>query len=98
MKRFNAYSYWYLSKALDTHNIARGRANTTDEVLNGLKQKTLVIGITSDLLFPLDEIKHLAEEIPGTSFHAIQSSYGHDGFLTEHAVISKHLADWLRSN
>jgi len=98
VKRFNAYSYWYLSKALDTHNIARGRAKTTDEVLNGLKQKTLVIGITSDLLFPLDEIKHLAEEIPGTSFHTIHSSYGHDGFLTEHAVISKYLAEWLDSN
>jgi homoserine O-acetyltransferase len=95
VNRFNAYSYYYLSKALDTHNMARGRAKTTDEVLSQLKQKTLVIGITSDLLFPLEEIKHLAEQIPDAEFHTINSYYGHDGFLTEVEVISDILSSWL---
>ena len=96
VNRFNAYSYYSLSKALDTHNMARGRAKTTDEVLNQLKQKTLVIGITSDLLFPLEEIKHLAEEIPDAEFQTINSYYGHDGFLTEVEVISGILRKWLK--
>ncbi|MGZ5191948.1 MAG: homoserine O-acetyltransferase family protein [Flavisolibacter sp.] len=95
VNRFNAYSYYSLSKALDTHNMARDRAKTTDEVLKQLKQKTLVIGITSDLLFPLEEIKHLAEEIPGAKFQTIDSYYGHDGFLTEVEVITDHLRKWL---
>lgn len=95
VNRFNAYSYYYLSKALDSHNLARGRSKTIDEALRQLKQKTLIIGITSDLLFPLEEIKHLAEEIPDAEFQTINSDYGHDGFLTEVEVISDILREWL---
>lgn len=95
VKRFNAFSYWHLTKALDSHNLARGRRSTLEKVLQSIRQKTLLIGVNSDLLCPLAELRFLAQHIPGSRFHAIDSVFGHDGFLTEHAQISSLLKDWL---
>ena len=38
VKRFNAYSYWYLSKAMDSHNLARSRKKTLEEVLKTISK------------------------------------------------------------
>ena len=95
VKRFNAYSYWFLTKAMDSHNIARGRSNSVERVLASMLQRTLVIAISNDLLCPLPELELLANHIPNATFHTIESLYGHDGFLTESALISRHLSTWL---
>ncbi|GAA0753261.1 homoserine O-acetyltransferase MetX [Psychroflexus lacisalsi] len=81
-KRFDAKSYWYLSKAMDSHNVGRNRGNCK-KALAKVKAKTLVIGIQSDLLFPVEEQKFLAERIGYSALEIIDSSYGHDGFLIE---------------
>ena len=94
-KRFSAHSYWILTKAMDTHNLARGRGEMTT-VLNGIKARTLIMGIKSDILCPLQEQKFLSEHIPETSFVAIDSIYGHDGFLVETEAITQHLSTWLK--
>jgi homoserine O-acetyltransferase/O-succinyltransferase len=81
-KRFNAFSYYFLSKSMDSHNVGRGRGG----ILNALQKitaATMCIGIETDILFPLEEQRYLADHIPGASFTAIQSPYGHDGFLLE---------------
>lgn len=93
--RFNAYTYWWLSKALDSHNLARKRKDKAEDVLATFKQKTLVIGIKNDLLCPLPELDLIASHIPDSVYHQIESMYGHDGFLTEHTIMSKLLKDWL---
>jgi homoserine O-acetyltransferase len=81
-RRFNAFSYWTLSKMMDSHNISRGRGGI-EETLKQIKSKTLVVGIESDILFPINEQILLAENIPHADIEIIQSLYGHDGFLTE---------------
>lgn len=96
VKRFNAFSYWHLTKALDSHNLARGRRKSLEEVLQSIRQKTLIIGVRSDLLCPLAELEFLARHIPHNRFHVIDSVFGHDGFLTESAQIGRLLADWLQ--
>lgn len=93
-KRFNAYSYWYLSKALDTHNVARGRGKLKD-VLNSIAPKTLIISIDSDMLIPVSEQKILAKHIPGVKHEVIHSDYGHDGFLIEHEKLTTELKKFL---
>jgi homoserine O-acetyltransferase/O-succinyltransferase len=98
VSRFNAFSYWCLSKAMDSHNISRGRGRYNEEILQQLKQRTLVIGITTDILSPLQEQQFLAEHIPGSTFHQVYSIYGHDGFLVETGKISEHLRVWLNLN
>ena len=95
-ERFNAQSYWLLTKSMDSHNIARGRYKTLEEALRQIRQPTLVIGIDSDILCPVAEQKFLAENIPGATLHIISSDYGHDGFLVETETISKHLQEWLK--
>ncbi len=81
-KRFNAFSYFTLSKMMDSHNISRNR-RSIEETLKQIKSKTLVVGIESDILFPVQEQMMLAENIPHAELQIIQSLYGHDGFLTE---------------
>ncbi|HPA35675.1 MAG TPA: homoserine O-acetyltransferase [Chitinophagales bacterium] len=94
-KRFNAYSYYILSKAMDNHNITRGRGDAKD-VLSAVKCNTLVLGITSDYLYPLEEQQLLASLIPHSLFVEINSDYGHDGFLIEDEQISKILGTFLK--
>lgn len=80
--RFNAFTYWTLTKAMDSHHIGRGRG-PIDEVLKQVQPKTLVVGIETDLLFQIREQRLLAEKIPGARLAHLQSLYGHDGFLVE---------------
>ncbi|MGN6645921.1 MAG: homoserine O-acetyltransferase family protein [Cytophaga sp.] len=82
VKRFNCHSYWYLSKAMDSHHVGRNRKSVAD-ALGQISAKTLVVGISSDILFPVIEQEFLASQIPGASYICIDSLYGHDGFLTE---------------
>ncbi len=93
-ERFNAQTYWLLSKSMDSHNIARGRFSTLEEALSNIKQPMLILGIDSDILCPLTEQKFLAKHIPNSSLHIISSEYGHDGFLVEADTISRHLFEW----
>jgi len=95
VKRFNAYSYWFLSKAMDAHHVGRGR-NGLENALKAISAKTLVIGITSDILFPLEEQQFLAKYIPSSKFVAINSFYGHDGFLIETKQISREIDTFLK--
>lgn len=96
VKRFNAQSYWLLTKAMDSHNIARNRAETTADVLKTIRQKTLIIGITSDILCPAEEQRFLARNMPQAAYYEIDSPYGHDGFLIEFERIGKILQDWMK--
>lgn len=93
--RFNAFTYWLITKAMDSHNIARGRGKNIAQVLQSIYQKTLIIAITSDLLCPVAEQKFMADHLPNATLAEIDSSYGHDGFLIEAKKISYHLKQWL---
>ena len=93
--RFNAQSYWLLTKSMDSHNIARGRFATLKDALKQIHQPMLVIGIDNDILCPVAEQKFLAEHLPNPTLHIIPSDYGHDGFLVEAETISRHLFEWM---
>jgi homoserine O-acetyltransferase len=94
VSRFNAYSYWLLTKSMDSHHLGRGRGGNANKVLQKFKQKTLIMGIDSDILCPLHEQELLAKNIPNSTLIKIDSLYGHDGFITEATKISKALAEW----
>ena len=49
-KRFNAFSYYFLSKGMDAHNVGRGR-KSVENALQKIKAKTLAIGITLIFFF-----------------------------------------------
>lgn len=93
--RFSAHSYWALTKAMDTHNLARGREDLPT-VLKSIQAKTFILGIASDVLCPPQEQQIIADNIPGATFAIINSLYGHDGFLVETEAITRHLSAWLK--
>lgn len=94
-KRFNAHSYWTLSKAMDSHNIARGRKEAAT-TLAQLTIPALVVGIDSDLLFPLSEQEFIAEHLPQARLATLQSRFGHDGFLVEFEQLTAQIRPFLQ--
>jgi homoserine O-acetyltransferase len=94
-RRFSAHSYYMLTKAMDSHNLARNRAASLPEVLTQIPMPTLVMGIRSDVLFPVQEQRYLAAHIPNAQYIEIDSDYGHDGFLIETPTITAHTRPFL---
>jgi len=88
--RFDAYSYVALTRTMDSHHLGRGRGGVA-AALASIRARTLVLGITSDVLFPLVEQRQLAEGIAGATYGELDSSYGHDGFLLETVKITQAL-------
>ena len=79
---FDAYSYYYLCNAVDSHNVGRGRGGVA-AALGRIRAKTIVASIDSDCIFPPSEIETWASYIPGSVYKRLTSSFGHDGFLLE---------------
>jgi homoserine O-acetyltransferase len=96
VKRFNAYSYWLLTKAMDSHHLARKRGGDLIQTLAMITQPTLIIGILGDILCPPDEQRFMAAHMPDAQLVEIESTYGHDGFIIETTQITTHLRDWYR--
>ncbi len=97
VNRFNAYSYWYLSKVMDSHNAGRHR-QSVEAALGAVKAKTLVIAIKSDILFPIEEQQYLFRHIPGAVYAEIDSLYGHDGFLIETGSLTQIISSFYQKN
>lgn len=93
-KRFHAYSYWTLSKGMDSQNVGRGRAGIA-EALACIRAKAYIISISSDILFPTSEQQFLAKYIPQASYFEIDSDLGHDGFLVEASKIQDILKPYV---
>jgi homoserine O-acetyltransferase len=96
-KRFNAFSYYVLSQSMDLHDVGRARGGT-EAALKQILARTLVVSISSDILFPTAEQQELAKHIPGAVLEVIDSSYGHDGFLLEFEKLTTLLRDFLQTN
>ena len=88
--RFDAYSYVALTRTMDSHHLGRGRGGIA-AALGRIRARTLVLGITSDVLFPLAEQHELAQGILGAVYGELDSSFGHDGFLLETSKITQEL-------
>ncbi len=85
VKRFDANSYLYITKAMDNFDASGGRR--FEEVLRGTKVKVLVISFKSDWLYPAYQSKEIVKacKLAGveTTYCEIASTYGHDAFLLE---------------
>lgn len=92
--RFDAYTYVYLSKAMDAHNVGRNR-KSIQTALSTIEAKTIVVGISTDSLFPTVEQKFLANNIRKAEYIEIESKFGHDGFLIETGQLTNLLKDFL---
>lgn len=94
-RRFNALSYYRLSEAVDSHNIARGRGSIA-EALSRIEARALVVAISSDILFPPEAHIPLREHIRDVEYHLIESEFGHDGFLVEHEKLNTIIQNFVK--
>jgi homoserine O-acetyltransferase len=97
VKRFNTHAYYFMSKAMDAHHVGRGRGSL-ENALAMVEAKTMIIGISSDMLFPVEEQRELAQNIKNAQFAEIDSFYGHDGFLIESKAITEILLKFYAKN
>ncbi len=94
-ERFDANCYVHLTRQMDSHDVSRGRGAYPD-VLASIQQPALVIGIESDVLYPLEEQEELAEHLPNATLEVINSPHGHDGFLIELDDLAECIGPWLQ--
>lgn len=93
-RRFNAFSYYRMTEAVDSHNIGRGRGSVAN-ALRQIKAHTLVVAISSDILFPVEAHIPMRQYIPDVEYHLIESSFGHDGFLVEHEKLNNIITNFM---
>jgi homoserine O-acetyltransferase/O-succinyltransferase len=100
VKRFDANSYLRLSRAMDLHDLGYGRGGV-DAALSGVnpETRTLVVGISSDILFPTHLQSETVETMQGlgkcASYHEITSPWGHDAFLIEYEQLTAAISRFL---
>lgn len=95
VRRFDAASYALLARAMSGHDIGRGRGGY-EAALRGIRARTVVAGIDSDRLFPLEQQRQLASGIAGAGqARTITSPHGHDGFLIETGQVGKLVRELL---
>jgi len=97
-RRFDANSYITLVEAMNSHDVGRGRGGIAS-ALARVQATSLVLGIDSDRLFPVEGqaviAAHLPRSIHGTEPVVLSSSFGHDAFLIEEEAVGTWLARLL---
>lgn len=87
-ERFNAFSYYYLTQLIDSHNVGRSRGGV-EVALSKIKAKCAIVAISTDILYPVESHVLMHKYIKNSTFSIINSKYGHDGFLIEHESLEK---------
>jgi homoserine O-acetyltransferase/O-succinyltransferase len=91
VKRFDANSYLAITRLMDTFDLARGYASE-EQALRRIRAHVSLIGISSDWLFPPEDVRALAERIQAAGVECdhteFESAHGHDGFLAETEAIA----------
>ena len=98
VKRFDANSYLYISKAMDYFDLSQPSGDLRRE-LAAVKAAFLVISFSSDWLFPSYMSKEIVSALRrnnvDVSYAEIQSDYGHDAFLLEVETLSRLITNFL---
>lgn len=99
--RFDANSYLHLNRAMDFHDLARGRG-TMHDALRRITAPVLNVSVRSDSLYPPSQQHDLHDgvlEVGGRStFIDLDSPHGHDGFLIETAKLGPSVRKFLEEN
>ena len=98
VRRFDANSYLLIGKAMDLHDLGRGRGGL-DAALARISARTLAIGISSDVLYPAYQQRAIhaavASRVLGSEYVEIRSAHGHDSFLLDLDQVGPPIARFL---
>ena len=93
--RFDANSYLALLGAMDSHDTGHGRGSL-EPVLRALDLPVLVLGATTDVLYPVEEQLELATLLPRADYVELASAHGHDAFLLEQSAVNRIVVEFRR--
>jgi hypothetical protein len=86
VRRFDANTYLYLSRAMDLHDVGRGHASY-EAALARIQSRVFLVGVTTDILFPDSHVRALAGDLTrlgkAVEYWQLDSPHGHDAFLVE---------------
>jgi homoserine O-acetyltransferase/O-succinyltransferase len=98
VRRFDANSYLILTKAMDLHDVARGRGGYPPAFAR-LRAPLLSIGIDSDILYPPHQSREIVElakaEGVDARYAELHSPHGHDAFLIETDQLAEVIGEFL---
>jgi homoserine O-acetyltransferase len=99
VKRFDANSYLYITKAIDYFDLTKKGSLSLAEAFKSVKAKFLVISISSDWLYPPYQCREIAEALSANDIDVrhctIRSNYGHDAFLLESGQMNYTIGNFL---
>jgi homoserine O-acetyltransferase/O-succinyltransferase len=99
VKRFDANSYLYITKAMDLFDVVESKK--LYEIFQGVRAKVLVIAFKSDWLYPSYQSQEIVKACKlasvETTYCEINSTYGHDAFLLEVEEEGRLLKNFLRT-
>jgi homoserine O-acetyltransferase len=99
VKRFDANSYLYITKAIDYFDLTRKGALSLAEAFKDAKAKFLIISISSDWLYPPYQSREIADALSANDIDVrhceIKSNYGHDAFLLESGQMNYTIQNFL---
>jgi homoserine O-acetyltransferase len=99
VKRFDANSYLYITKAIDYFDLTKNGALSLAEAFRDARAKFLVISISSDWLYPPYQCKEIADALSASDIDVrhceIKSNYGHDAFLLESGQMNYTIQNFL---
>ncbi|MCP4661960.1 MAG: homoserine O-acetyltransferase [bacterium] len=93
--RFDANSYLVLTRAMDRHDLGRDRGSY-EQALAAIRPPSLVVSITSDVLYPPAEQEELAALMPEAVLAHLPSVHGHDGFLIHVEWLNQQIVAFRR--
>jgi homoserine O-acetyltransferase len=98
VRRFDANSYLYITKAMDYFDL-NARYGSLLAAFEAVKAEFLVISISSDWLYPTYQSKEIVKALKATgvptTFMEIQSNYGHDAFLLPNDQLAGAITGFL---
>lgn len=97
LSRFDPVTYLKLTEQMDSHDVGRNRGGAK-EALGSVHIPALVLGINSDVLYPIHEQDELASLFPNGELKVIKSNAGHDGFLLEQTQVADYISEFLSSH
>ena len=99
IRRFDTNSYLIIGKAMDLHDVARGRGSL-QTAASRITAPVLSMGISSDILYPTYQQKQIREIISESGgsceYVEIDSPHGHDAFLINLDQVGKPLVEFLQ--
>jgi homoserine O-acetyltransferase len=99
VKRFDANSYLYITKAIDYFDLTKNGSRSLAEAFKDVQAKFLVLSISSDWLYPSYQSKEIVEALAANDIDVryceIKSNYGHDAFLLESGQMNYNIGNFL---